>query len=119
MDKGTAAVIAYTTDKMLKIMETSYENQSIVNDRMLTNLEKTVNWLNQTTEVIKMLTKRVQELETKVEELTKEPNIEELCNNVIVAADQGGDDFMSAYLELTDALKAEVQQDIKNEKDII
>ena len=66
---------------------------------------------------IKELGERIEELEERIEELEEdEDSTIELCEKVIKT--DNDDDFLSAYMELTNALKAEVREDIQNEEEL-
>ena len=92
-----------------------------VQDRNFEIFEKLMNTLEKHTELIKTLTDRVITLEEKIKELESD-NMEEkttieMCNDIVDAIENGNDDdFLASYMELTASLKAEVQQDIENEK---
>lgn len=99
-----------------------------VTDRTLNSLEKMSDTMNEMSNAMKMMGNKIVELEEKIvkleekfEELEEGDNMDktvEMCNNVVESIKKSNDDdFLASYMELTAALKAEVQQDTENEKE--
>lgn len=92
-----------------------------VTDRTLGSLEKMSDTMNEMSNAIEMMGNKIVELEEKIKKLEGD-NMDKtvkMCDNVVESIENGNDDdFLASYMELTAALKAEVQQDIENEKEL-
>ena len=93
-----------------------------VTDRTLDSVEGMMKIINKMGENMEKMADKIEELEEQIEELEEGDNMDktvEMCNNVVENIEKGNDDdFLASYMELTAALKAEVQQDIENEKEL-
>ena len=92
-----------------------------VQDRNFEVFERFINTLEEHTELIKTLTNKVVTLEEKIKELEGD-NMDgtiQMCNDVVEAIENGNeDDFMDKYMKLTESLKQEVIEDMKNEEEM-
>ena len=117
-----AISLEYLTIKIIKSMDS-------LTDRTIQTFNKQMQIMNAMQQSIQaqqqaiyMLKQRVDELEKRIEELEEGDDMEEdntvkMCNEVVNAIENGNDDdFLSSYLKLTESLKAEVREDIKNEE---
>lgn len=115
-------------DVVVMLQQNDLRNSETIN-RTVHSVDKTVdamtelaNTVQEMSEIIIEMKKEIKELEEEIEKI-KDDNVEEkttieMCNDVVEAVENGNDDdFLASYMELTAALKAEVQQDIENEKE--
>ena len=115
-------------DVVVMLQQNDLRNSETIN-RTVHSVDKTVDTiiklkktLQEMSKMIIEMKKEIKELEEEIEKM-KSDNVEEkttieMCNDVVEAVENGNDDdFLASYMELTAALKAEVQQDIENEKE--
>lgn len=95
-----------------------------VTDRTLDALEKMSDTMNEMSNTIKTMSNKIVELEEKIEILESkgddnmEKDLVQMCNDVIKATEEENEDnFMNAYMELTESLRNEVIEDMKNEEE--
>jgi hypothetical protein len=117
-------------DVVVMLQQNDLRNSETLN-RTVNSVDKTVdtmaelaNTVQEMSEMLIQMKKEIKELEEEIEKMKKGDNVEEkttieMCNDVVEAVENGNDDdFLASYMELTAALKAEVQQDIENEKEL-
>lgn len=116
-----AVSLEYITMRMIQTMDSLSDRtiQTFSNQiEIMNKMQESIQTQQQTIYILKQ---RVDELEERIEELEGD-NMEEddtiqMCNEVVDAIENGNDDdFLSSYLKLTESLKAEVREDIKNEE---
>jgi septal ring factor EnvC (AmiA/AmiB activator) len=120
-DLRNSETITRTVNSMDKTVDAVIELGKTVQEmsKMIIEMKKEIKELE---EEIDGLEDEIDELEEEIEKM-KGDNVEEkstieMCNDVVEAVENGNDDdFLASYMELTAALKAEVQQDIENEKE--
>lgn len=95
-----------------------------VTDRTLGALEKMSDTMNEMSNTIKTMSNKIIELEEKIEilESKRDDNMEkdlvQMCNDVVKATEEENeDDFMTQYMKLTETLRNEVIEDMKNEEE--
>ena len=95
-----------------------------VTDRTLNSLEKMSDTMNEMGNIISEMSNKIVELEEKIENLESkgddnmEKDLVQICNDVVKATEEENeDDFMTQYMKLTETLRNEVIEDMKNEKE--
>lgn len=117
-------------DVIVMLQQNDLRNSKTLN-RTVNSVDKTVdtmtelaNTVQEMSEMLIQMKKEIKELEEEIEKMKKGDNVEEkttieMCNDIVEAVENGNDDdFLASYMELTAALKAEVEQDIENEKEL-
>ena len=129
-------------DVVVMLQQNDLRNSETIN-RTIHSVDKTVDTIIELDKTVQEMSKIIIEMKKEIKELEEEidgledeiddleeelekikgDNVEEkttieMCNDVVEAVENGNDDdFLASYMELTAALKAEVQQDIENEKE--